>query len=177
MRFNLSDWGVRNGALTLFLILLLGAAGAVSYLRLGRAEDPGFTLKVMVVSAQWPGATAEEMQAQVADRIENKLQDLPYLDYVQTFTRPGSAITTVVLRDTTPPKEVPGLWYQVRKKVGDIKQNLPTRMQGPFFDDEYSDVYAVVIAVTGADNAELVRQAERIRLRMLQLPGAGKVAI
>src|SRR5690242_7603065 len=87
VRFNLSDWGVRNRALTFFLILLLGTAGAYSYLRLGRAEDPGFTLKVMVVSAQWPGATAEEMQAQVADRIESKLQDLPYLDYVQTFTR------------------------------------------------------------------------------------------
>ena len=177
MHFNLSDWGVRNGALTLFLILLLGAAGAVSYLRLGRAEDPGFTLKVMVVSAQWPGATAEEMQAQVADRIESKLQDLPWLDYVQTFTRPGSAVTTVILRDTTPPKEVQGLWYQVRKKVGDIKQTLPAGVQGPFFDDEYSDVYAVVLALTGADNAELVRQAERLRLRMLALPGAGKVAI
>ena len=177
MRFNLSDWGVRNGALTLFLILLLAAAGAFSYLRLGRAEDPGFTLKLMVVSAQWPGATAEEMQAQVADRIESKLQDLPHLDYVQTFTRPGSAITTVVLQDTTPPKEVQGLWYQVRKKVGDIQRNLPAGVQGPFFDDEYSDVYAVVIALTGADNAELVRQAERIRLRFLALPGAGKVAI
>ncbi|WP_206664419.1 efflux RND transporter permease subunit [Dankookia rubra] len=177
MRFNLSDWGVRNGALTLFLILLLATAGGFSYLRLGRAEDPGFTLKLMVVSAQWPGATAEEMQAQVADRIESKLQDLPHLDYVQTFTRPGFAITTVVLQDTTPPKEVQGLWYQVRKKVGDIQRSLPAGVQGPFFDDEYSDVYAVVIALTGADNAELVRQAERLRLRFLALPGAGKVAL
>ncbi|MCB4821107.1 efflux RND transporter permease subunit [Roseicella aerolata] len=177
MRFNLSDWGVRNGALTLFLILLLAVAGTVSYLRLGRAEDPGFTLKLMVVSAQWPGATAEEMQAQVADRIESRLQDLPWLDHVQTFTRPGSAVTTVVLRDATPPKEVQGLWYQVRKKVGDIRHTLPAGVQGPFFDDEYSDVYAVVVALTGADNAELVRQAERIRLRLLGLPGAGKVTI
>jgi multidrug efflux pump subunit AcrB len=177
MRFNLSDWGVRNGPLTLFLILLLAVTGTLSYLRLGRAEDPGFTLKLMVVSAQWPGATAEEMQAQVADRIESRLQDLPWLDYVQTFTRPGSAVTTVVLRDITPPKEVQGLWYQVRKKVGDIRHTLPAGVQGPFFDDEYSDVYAVVIALTGADNAELVRQAERLRLRLLGLPGAGKVTI
>ncbi|MDO9707962.1 efflux RND transporter permease subunit [Paracraurococcus lichenis] len=177
MRFNLSDWGVRNGALTLFLILLLAAAGAVSYLRLGRAEDPGFTIKVMVVSAQWPGATAEEMQAQVADRIESRLQDLQYLDYVQTFTRPGAAVMTVTLRDTTPPKAVADQWYQVRKKVGDIRHLLPAGVQGPFFDDEYSDVYAVVIALTGADNAELVRQAEKVRLRLLGLQGAGKVAI
>ena len=174
MQFNLSDWGVRNGALTLFLILILAAAGAVSYLRLGRAEDPGFTLKLMVVSAQWPGATAAEMQAQVADRIESKLQDLPHLDYVQTFTRPGSAITTVVLQDTTPPKEVQGLWYQVRKKVGDIQRNLPAGVQGPFFDDEYSDVYAVVIALTGADNAELVRQAERIRCASWRCPAPAR---
>ncbi|GAA0568168.1 efflux RND transporter permease subunit [Craurococcus roseus] len=177
MKLNLSDWAVRNGALTLFLILILAAAGAFSYLRLGRAEDPGFTLKLIVVSAQWPGATAEEMQSQVADRIESKLQDLPHLDYLQTYTRPGAAVTTVVLRDTTPPREVQGLWYQVRKKVGDMRHFLPAGVQGPFFDDEYSDVYASVLAVTGADNAELVRQAEAIRLRLLALPGAGKVAI
>jgi multidrug efflux pump subunit AcrB len=177
MKLNLSEWAVRNGALTLFLMLLVAAAGGVSYLKLGRAEDPGFTLKLMVVSAQWPGATAEEMQAQVADRIESRLQDLPHLDHLQTFTRPGSAITTVVLRDTTPPREVQGLWYQARKKVGDMRHTLPAGVQGPFFDDEYSDVYAGLLALTGADNAELVRQAERIRLRLLALPGAGKVAI
>ncbi|NOG71126.1 efflux RND transporter permease subunit [Roseicella sp. DB1501] len=177
MRFNLSEWGVRNTTLTLFLLLLLALAGTAAYLRLGRAEDPGFTIKLMVVSAQWPGATAEEMQDQVADRIESKLQDLPWLDHLQTFTRPGSAITTVVLQDATPPGEVPGLWYQVRKKVADIRPGLPAGLQGPVFDDEYSDVYAVLVALTGADNAELTRQAEAIRLRLLPLPGAGKVAI
>ena len=177
MRFNLSEWGVRNTTLTLFLLLLLALAGTAAYLRLGRAEDPGFTIKLMVVSAQWPGATAEEMQDQVADRIESKLQDLPWLDHLQTFTRPGSAITTVVLQDATPPGEVPGLWYQVRKKVGDIRPSLPAGLQGPVFDDEYSDVYAVLVALTGADNAELARQAEAIRLRLLPLAGAGKVAI
>ncbi|MBR0682268.1 efflux RND transporter permease subunit [Roseomonas eburnea] len=177
MGFNLSDWGVRNGALTFFLILMLGAAGAMAYLRLGRAEDPGFTIKVMVVTAQWPGATAEEMQTQVADPIESRLQDLPYLDRVETFTRPGQAVMTVVLRDTTPPREVQNLWYQVRKKVGDIRHALPAGVQGPFFDDEYSDVWSAIYAVTGADNAELVRQAERIRARLLRVPGVDKVKI
>jgi multidrug efflux pump subunit AcrB len=176
-RFNLSAWGVRNGALTLFAILLLALAGAGAYMRLGRAEDPSFTLKLMIVSASWPGATAEEMQAQVADRIESRLQDLPYLDRVETFTRPGSSVTTVLLRDTTPPREVAGLWYQVRKKVGDIAGSLPAGVRGPFFNDEYSDVYSAVLALTGADNAEMVRQAEQIRLRLLRIPGVEKVAI
>jgi multidrug efflux pump subunit AcrB len=177
VRFNLSDWAVRNGALTLFLILLLGAAGGYAYFKLGRAEDPSFTIKTMVISAQWPGATAEEMQALVADRIESKLQDLKFLDYVQTYVRPGSAVVQVLLRDTTPPAEVPEMWYQVRKKVGDMRHLLPAGVQGPFLDDEYSDVYAAVFAIAGADNAELVRQAEALRLRFLQLPNAGKVAI
>jgi multidrug efflux pump subunit AcrB len=175
--FNLSAWGVRNGALTLFAMLLLAVLGGGAYLKLGRAEDPSFTLKVMVVSASWPGATAEEMQAQVADRIESRLQDLPHLDTLQSFVRPGVATITVQLRDTTPPREVANLWYQVRKKVGDIAHTLPTGTRGPFFNDEYSDVYSAVLALTGADNAELVRQAERLRLRLLRLPGVEKVAI
>jgi len=177
MGFNLSDWGVRNGALTLFLILMLGAAGAMAYLRLGRAEDPGFTIKVMVVTAQWPGATAEEMQRHVADPIESRLQDLPWLDRIDSYTRPGQAVMTVVLRDTTPPNQVQGLWYQVRKKVGDIRHTLPPGVQGPFFDDEYSDVWSAIYALTGADNAELVRQAEAIRARLLRVPGVDKVKI
>ena len=177
MGFNLSDWGVRNGALTFFLIVMLGAAGAMAYLRLGRAEDPGFTLKVMVVTAQWPGATAEEMQRHVADPIESRLQDLAFLDRVETFTRPGQAVMTVVLRDTTPPAQVQGLWYQVRKKVGDIRHTLPAGVQGPFFDDEYSDVWSAIYALTGADNAELVRQAEALRARLLRVPGVDKVKI
>ncbi|PWS37901.1 hypothetical protein DFH01_00870 [Falsiroseomonas bella] len=176
-RFNLSAWGVRNGALTLFAMLLLAALGFGAWQKLGRAEDPSFTLKVMVVSAAWPGATAEEMQAQVADRIESRLQDLPWLDRLETYVRPGVATTTVVLRDTTPPRQVQGLWYQVRKKVGDISPTLPAGVRGPFFNDEYSDVYSAVFALTGADNAELVRQAEKIRLRLLRIPGVEKVAI
>jgi multidrug efflux pump subunit AcrB len=176
-RFNLSAWGVRNGSLTLFAILLLAVLGGGAYLKLGRAEDPSFTLKVMVVSAAWPGASAEEMQAQVADRIESRLQDLAQLDTLQTYVRPGNAVITITLRDTTPPREVAGLWYQVRKKVGDIAGSLPAGVRGPFFNDEYSDVYSAVLALTGAENPELVRQAEAIRLRLLRLPGVEKVAI
>jgi len=175
--FNLSAWGVRNGALTLFAMLLLAVLGSGAYLRLGRAEDPSFTLKVMIVTAAWPGASAEEMQAQVADRIESRLQDLQHLDRLETFVRPGVATTTIVLRDTTPPREVAALWYQVRKKVGDIAHTLPAGVRGPFFNDEYSDVFSAVLALTGADNAELVRQAEMLRLRLLRLPGVEKVAI
>jgi multidrug efflux pump subunit AcrB len=175
--FNLSAWGVRNGALTLFAMLLLAALGFGAWQKLGRAEDPSFTLKVMVVSAAWPGATAEEMQAQVANRIESRLQDLPWLDRLETYVRAGTATTTVVLRDTTPPRAVPDLWYQVRKKVGDIAPSLPAGVRGPFFNDEYADVQSAVLALTGADNAELVRQAERLRLRLLRLPGVEKVAI
>jgi multidrug efflux pump subunit AcrB len=175
--FNLSAWGVRNGALTLFAMLLLGMLGAGAWFQLGRAEDPSFTLKVMVVSAQWPGATAEEMQAQVADRIESRLQDLAHLDRLETYVRPGVAVTTIVLRDTTPPAQVAPAWYQVRKKLGDITHTLPAGVRGPFFNDEYSDVYSAVFALTGADNAELVRQAEAIKQRFLRVPGVEKVAI
>ncbi|NKC30044.1 efflux RND transporter permease subunit [Falsiroseomonas selenitidurans] len=176
-RFNLSAWGVRNGALTLFAILLLAVLGTGAYFKLGRAEDPSFTLKVMVVTAQWPGASAEEMQAQVADRIESRLQDLAHLDRLETYVRPGSAVTTVVLRDTTPPRDVPGLWYQVRKKVGDIVPALPAGVRGPFFNDEYADVFSAVLALTGAENPELVRQSEAIRLRLLRVPGVEKVTL
>jgi multidrug efflux pump len=175
--FNPSEGAIRQGQLTLFAMILLLLAGAWAWTKLGRAEDPAFTLKVMVVSAAWPGATAEEMQNQVADRIEAKLSELPWLDVLQTFSRPGVSTITVNLRDDTPPHAVAGLWYQVRKRVGDIRQNLPAGVQGPFFDDEYSDVFSAVLALRGADNAELVRQGERLRDRLRRLPGIEKVTL
>ncbi|MCX8135272.1 MAG: efflux RND transporter permease subunit [Roseococcus sp.] len=174
---NPSEAALRWGQLTLFAMALLLAAGAWAWTKLGRAEDPAFTLKVMVVSAAWPGATAEEMQNQVAERIEARLIELPWLDTLQTYTRPGVATTTVLLRDDTPPRLVPELWYQVRKRVGDIAHTLPSGVRGPFFDDEYSDVFSAILALTGADNAELVRQAERLRDRLRRLPGVEKVTI
>jgi hypothetical protein len=177
-RFNLSAWGVRNGALTLFAMMLLAALGAASWQRLGRAEDPSFTLKVMVVTATWQGATAEEMQSQVADRIESRLQDLPWLDRLETFARPGVSTTTVVLRDTTPRRaRCRAFGTRCARRSATSPATCPPACAGPYFNDEYSDVYSAVLALTGASNPELVRQAERVRLRLLRLPGVEKVAI
>ncbi len=176
-RFNPSEAAIRQGALTLFAMVLVLALGAFSWQRLGRAEDPSFTLKVMVVTANWPGASATEMQDQVLDRIESRLSDLAWLDTLQSFSRPNTGTITISLRDDTPPAAVANLWYQVRKKVGDMRHLLPTGVQGPFFNDEYSDVYSAVIALTGADNAELARQGERLRIRLRRLPGVEKVVM
>ena len=143
-RFNLSEWAITHQSLVLFMILLLGAAGAYSYFNLGRAEDPSFTIKTMIVNVSWPGATAAEMQTQVADKIEKKLQNLPYLDRVQSYSQPGISFIQVFLTDRTPPAKVKDLWYQVRKKVGDIRGELPAGITGPNFNDEYGDVYSVI---------------------------------
>lgn len=176
-RINPSEWAIRNGALTLFAMILVLAMGFMAWNRLGRAEDPGFTIKVMVIQAQWPGASAAEMQDQVLDRIEGRLQDLAFIDTLQSFSRPGVGTITLTLRDDTPARLVADLWYQVRKKVGDMRAQLPSGVIGPFFNDEYSDVYSAVIALTGADNAELVRQGERLRIRLRRIPGVEKVVL
>ncbi|WP_114911708.1 efflux RND transporter permease subunit [Acidibrevibacterium fodinaquatile] len=175
--FNLSAWAVRHRALTGFLIALIFVAGAFSYTRLGRNEDPNFTLKLLVVSAQWPGATAAETQNLVADPIERKLQDLAHLDNFFTYVEPGLAVTMVLFEDSTPPKDVPELFYQTRKKLDDLRPNLPPGVLGPIVNDEYADVYGAVFALTGTDNAALTREAERVRDRFLKVPGAEKVTI
>ncbi|WP_127091882.1 efflux RND transporter permease subunit [Aquabacter cavernae] len=175
--FNLSAWAIRHRALTLFAILLLAASGTFAYFKLGRAEDPSFTIKVMVVSAVWPGATADEMQQQVADPIEKKLQSLGHLDRLESYSRPGVSVIQVVLKDTTPPKSVPDLWYQVRKKVGDMRGELPSGVVGPFFNDEYGDVYSALYILSGdkVAPAELKRQAEAIRQKLLRVADVQKV--
>jgi multidrug efflux pump subunit AcrB len=176
-RFNLSAWAVAHRALTGFLIALIFAAGGLSYLRLGRAEDPSFTVKVMVVTAQWPGATAGEMQRLVAEPIETKLQDTPYLDHLDSFTRPGFTAITLTFRDNTPPAMVPTLFYQARKRLDDVRPSLPSGVIGPAANDEYADVYGAVFALTGAENATLVQEAERIRDALRRLDDAEKVTI
>jgi multidrug efflux pump subunit AcrB len=176
-RFNLSILAVRNGSLTGFCFVLLLLAGGFAWMQLGRAEDPSFTLRSMVVKASWPGASATQMQQQVADPIESKLQELPWLDYVQSYSQPGQTVISVSLGDAARPADVPGLWYQVRKKLGDIREDFPDGVKGPYFDDEYSDVYSSLLALTGADNAELVRQAERIRMRLLRLSAVEKISL
>ena len=178
-RFNLSEWAITHQPLVLFMILLLGAAGAYSYFNLGRAEDPSFTIKTMIVNVAWPGATAAEMQTQVADKIEKKLQDLPYLDRVQSYSQPGVSFIQVFLTDRTPPAKVKDLWYQVRKKVGDIRGDLPAGIIGPNFNDEYGDVYSVIYMLTadGLSLAELKTRAEDIRQTLLRVPDVNKVDI
>jgi multidrug efflux pump len=178
-RFNISAWAIVHRPLVLFMILLLGGAGIYSYLKLGRAEDPSFTIKTMVVNVAWPGATAMEMQSQVADKIEKKLQELPYLDRVESYSQPGVSFIRVFLRDTTPPRKVQDLWYQVRKKVGDIRGELPSGIVGPAFNDEYGDVYSALYMLTADDLslAELKARAEDIRQRLLRVPDVNKVDI
>src|SRR5262245_54135465 len=178
-RFNLSQWAITHQALVLFTIIMLGAAGLYAYVNLGRAEDPTFTIKVMNVQVAWPGATASEMQTQVADRIEKKLQELPYLDRVETYSLPALSFIKVTLRDTTPPAKVPDLWYQVRKKVGDIRGDLPAGILGPNFNDEYGDVYSALymLSADGLTPAELKARAEDIRQRLPRVPDVNKVDI
>ncbi|HWF95287.1 MAG TPA: efflux RND transporter permease subunit [Xanthobacteraceae bacterium] len=176
-QFNLSQWAITHQALVLFMILVLGAAGAYSYFSLGRAEDPSFTIKTMVVNVGWPGATATEMQTQVADKIEKKLQELPFLDRVESYSQPGVSFIQVFLIDQTPPAKVKELWYQVRKKVGDIKGDLPAGVTGPNFNDEYGDVYSTIymLSAEGLSFADLKAHAEDIRQRLLRVPDVNKV--
>ena len=176
-RFNLSGWAVSHPALILFLIIALGAAGFVSYQRLGRAEDPFFTVKVVNVSAIWPGATAAEMQTQVADPLEKKIQELPYFDKVQTYSKPAFTAMQVTFKDSTPPKDVPYLFYLLRKKIADAQGQLPAGVLGPVVNDEFSDVDSILYMMTGdgADYAQLKKAAEGMRQRLLKVPGVTKV--
>ncbi|MBI3725471.1 efflux RND transporter permease subunit [bacterium] len=176
---NLSAWAVKHPAIVLYLILVTAASGAYTYVRMGRAEDPSFTIKTMVVSAKWPGATSDQVQRELADRLEEKLQETPYIDYLRTYSMPEQALVTIQLRDDAPPSAVSEVWYQVRKKVGDIKHTLPEGVLGPFLDDEYSDVYVAVYAFTGKDYsaAELKRLAEDARSRFLRVKDVDKVIL
>jgi multidrug efflux pump subunit AcrB len=177
--FNLSAFAVREGSITLFMILALAAIGLYSYLSLGRAEDPPFTVKTLIVTAAWPGATAQEMQDLVADPLEKRLQELQWYDRAETFTRPGQAVISLTLKDTTPPKEVPEQFYQARKKLFDSTHLLPTGVFGPYVNDEFSDVDFTVYALQGhgVPERQLVRVAESLRERLLHVDGVRKVDI
>jgi multidrug efflux pump subunit AcrB len=178
-RFNLSALAVRERAITLFLLIAISAAGALAFLQLGRAEDPAFTIKVLTVTAAWPGATAEEMQNLVAEPLEKRLQELRWYDRVETFTRPGLAFLTLTLRDQTPPSAVEDEFYQARKKLGDEASSLPAGVLGPFVNDEYSDVQFALYAIKarGMPPRQLTREAETLRQRLLHVPGVKKVDI
>ncbi|MFP4592192.1 efflux RND transporter permease subunit [Ralstonia sp.] len=178
-RFNLSALAVRERAVTLFLIFLISLAGLISFFKLGRAEDPAFTVKVMNIVTVWPGATAQEMQDQVAEKLEKRMQELRWYDRTETYTRPGLAFTTLTLLDSTPPSEVQEEFYQARKKVSDEVGNLPSGVIGPIVNDEYSDVTFALFALKaqGEPQRALVRDAETLRQRLLHVPGVKKVNI
>ena len=177
MRFNLSEWALRNQPLVRYLIIALAIVGVMSFQKLGQSEDPPFTFKVMVVRTDWPGASAREVEEQLTDRIEKKLQEVPYLDTLRSFSRPGESVVLFIAKDSTPVKDVPDIFYQVRKKIGDIKGTLPAGIRGPFFNDEFGDVFGSIYALTGDgfDYAELKAESERIRAELLRVPSVAKV--
>jgi len=178
-RFNLSALAVRERSITLFLIILITVAGILSFFGLGRAEDPPFTVKQMTIITAWPGATAQEMQDQVAEPLEKRMQELKWYDRSETYTRPGMAFTMLSLQDSTPPSQVQEQFYQARKKLGDEAKSLPAGVIGPMVNDEFSDVTFSLFALKakGEPQRLLVRDAESLRQRLLHVPGVKKVNI
>lgn len=177
--FNLSDWALKHQALVMYFMLVLTVAGIVSYTRLGQSEDPPFTFKVMLVRTTWPGASAQEVEQQVTDKLEKKIQEVPHLDFSSSYSRPGESMIFIVAKDDTLSKDVPDVWYQVRKKVGDIRHTLPRGIESLTFNDEFSDVYGSMYALTGDgfDDAALKKQAELIRSELLKVKDVAKVEI
>jgi multidrug efflux pump subunit AcrB len=178
-RFNLSAFAVRERAITLFAIIAIIVAGGFAFLHLGRGEDPAFTVKILTVSAVWPGATAREMQEQVGDRLEKRLQELEFYDRTETSAYPGMLTMKLYLKDATPPKAVPEEFYQARKKLMDEKIHLPQGVIGPLVNDEYSDVYFAMYALSakGLPQRKLVLEAEALRQRLSRIEGVEKVSL
>ncbi|WP_374490606.1 efflux RND transporter permease subunit [Zoogloea sp.] len=176
-RFNLSDWALRHQPLIRYLIVLLALVGVLSYQKLGQSEDPPFTFKVMVVRTDWAGATPREVEEQLTDKIEKKLQEIPQLDVVRSYSKPGESVVLFVAKDSTPSAQMPDVFYQVRKKIGDIKGNLPGGIRGPYFNDEFGDVFGNIYALTGDgfDYAQLKAESEKIRAELLRVPSVAKV--
>jgi|CXWL01.1.fsa_nt_gi multidrug efflux pump len=174
---NLSAWALTHQSMVVFLIFVLSGAGIISYMNLGRSEDPDFTFKVMVVRTLWPGATAQEVERELSERIEKKLQEAPWVDVIRSASKPGESLVFVILKDYTPKKEVPEAWYQVRKKLNDIRQTLPAGVQGPFPNDEFGDVQINIFALTGDgfDLAALRRYADRIALDLKAVPDVKRI--
>ncbi|MFP5358197.1 MAG: efflux RND transporter permease subunit [Gammaproteobacteria bacterium] len=177
MRFNLSEWALENRGIVVYFMVLLAVLGGWSYLNLGQSEDPPFTFRVMVVNTFWPGATASEVEQQVTDRIEEKLQESQYVDFLRSYSRPGESQVFFLVRDDIDPRIIADAYYQVRKKIGDIRHRLPPGVQGPFFNDEFGDTFGNIYALTGRDYsaAELEDYAERIRARLLRVQDVAKV--
>ena len=178
-RFNLSDWTLHHRTLVGYLLFAIALMGIFAYGKLSQAEDPPFTFKAMLIRSYWPGATARQVEQQLTDKLEKKLQETPNIDRVQSYSRPGESVVIFFAKDSTPPAQVPDVYYQVRKKIGDIRHTLPAGVQGPFFNDEYGDVFGNIYALTaeGFDYPQLKDMAERIRDELLRVPHVGKVEI
>ncbi len=179
MRFNLSEWALRHRSLVVYLMLVVAIAGTFSYFNLGRSEDPEFTFKAMVIRTMWPGATAEEVSTQVTERIEKKLMETGEYESIRSYSRAGESQIVFMARDSMRSKEIEPLWYQVRKKVGDIRATLPAEVVGPFFNDEFGDTYGNIYALTGEgfDYAVLKDYAERVQLALQELDDVGKIEL
>src|SRR5690606_36502918 len=176
-RFNLSEWALNNRGLVLYAMVAVALIGAWSYLRLGQSEDPPFAFKAMVVHTLWPGATAEEVSLQVTERIEKAVMDTGRYEFVRSYSRQGESQVIFMATDSMPSSQVPELWYEIRKKVGDIQATLPQGVVGPFFNDEFGDTFGNIYALTGPgfDYAILKDYADRIQLELQQVADVGKV--
>ncbi|HCO07800.1 MAG TPA: multidrug transporter AcrB, partial [Acinetobacter ursingii] len=179
MKFNLSEWALNNKGIILYLMLLLAIVGIISYSKLSQSEDPPFTFKVMVVQTYWPGATAQEVSLQVTDRIEKELMTTGQYEKIMAYSRPGESMVTFVAKDSLKSDQIPDVWYNVRKKVGDIKQQLPAGVQGPFFNDEFGDTFGNIYVLTGKDYdyAVLKEYADRLQLQLQRVKDVGKVEL
>ena len=175
--FNLSKWALDHGALTRYLMLVLMVLGFASYFQLGQDEDPPFTFRVMVVQTFWPGATAQQVAEQVTDKIERTLQEVPYADKIRSYSKPGESQIVFEIKDSSKASEVPNVWYTVRKKIADMRGNLPGGIQGPFFNDEFGDVFGVIYALEseGFSQSELKTFADDVRQRLLRVKDVSKV--
>jgi multidrug efflux pump len=176
-RFNVSEWALSHQTLVLYFMVVLAVVGVGSYIRLGQAEDPDFSFKLMVVRTLWPGASAEEVERQLTDRIERKLQETPRLDFLRSYSKPGESVVFVFVKDSSHPDEIRETWYQVRKKVGDIRATLPQGIVGPFFNDEFGDTFGNIYALTGDgfSYAQMKQAADRIRNQLLRVKDVAKV--
>ncbi|WP_280155604.1 efflux RND transporter permease subunit [Piscinibacter sp. XHJ-5] len=178
-RFNISQWALEHPALTRYLLVVLMVLGLAAYFQLGQDEDPPFTFRAMVVRAYWPGATAQQIADQVTDKLEKTLQEVPYSDKIRSYSKPGETLIIFQVQDSSPPKEMPQIWYTARKKINDVRGTLPAGVIGPFFNDEFGDVYGSIYSLSsdGFTYEELKEQADRVRQRLLKVKDVNKVEI
>jgi multidrug efflux pump subunit AcrB len=178
-RFNISKWALEHPALTRYLLVVLMLLGLAAYFQLGQDEDPPFTFRAMVVRAYWPGATAQQIADQVTDKLEKTLQEVPYADKIRSYSKPGETLIVFQVQDSSPPKEMPQIWYTARKKIGDVRGTLPAGVVGPFFNDEFGDVYGSIYSLSadGFSYEELRQQADRVRQQLLKVKHVNKVEI